>query len=255
MSDNANAIEKKQMRAEITDPDPFTIMDKMDDELILAEIEGRIVDTWVYHFFEGGKEQWGLSKVGVDAACSELAKKGEVIRELELNFYLDPVDKEYVVFVSKAGRFAVTRDGKEVLLDTAIGTKRQWTKLIRKDGSTCPNQFYFEQGAMKALRNARARLISEEIKTKIIAFAKEKNKTKSVATPEALPEDEKSKKKLATEKQLAFLSLLIKERIAPQEQEEFKNKLKQRFSVAHSRDLTSEEARQVIEELLHLQPL
>lgn len=97
MNQNSTPIESKQVAvaAQSLPADPFEMMDRMDDELIVAEIEGRVVDTWVYHFpGEAGVEQWGLSKVGVDASCAELAKKGEVIRELELNFQADPVDAE-----------------------------------------------------------------------------------------------------------------------------------------------------------------
>lgn len=167
--------------------DPFEMMDRMDDKLILAEIEGRVVDAWVYHFpGDDGREQWGLSKVGVDAACAEIAKKGEVIRELEITYQVDPIDSEYILFVSKAGRYAVSKTGKEVLLDTAIGTKRQWTKLLKKNGDKIVNKFYFEQGAMKALRNARSRLLSEDVKTKIISFAKSKNKTMAIVSDQAV---------------------------------------------------------------------
>lgn len=168
--------------------DPFDGIDAMDDRLIMEEIKGRIVDEWVYHFKdENGREQWGLSKVGVDAACSELAKRGEVIRELEIRHDIDPTDKEYILFTAKAGRYAVSRDGKEVLLDTAFGTKRQSTVVHRRDGSTSYNNFWFEQGAAKALRNARNRLIGEEMRTSIIAFAREHNKTANLSPRRSAP--------------------------------------------------------------------
>jgi hypothetical protein len=163
--------------------DPFEVMDKMDDQLIIQEIEGRIVNTWVYHFRQNGQEQWGLSKVGVDAACSELAKKGEVIRELEVKYDVDPTSKEHVLFVAKAGRYAVGRDGKEVLLDTAIGTKRQGLKTTKTNGAVIDNSFWFEQGATKALRNARSRLIGEEIRSRIIAFAKKNDRVQVIDAP------------------------------------------------------------------------
>ncbi len=158
--------------------DPFDVIEALDDDLIMAEIKGRIVDAWVYHFKdENGREQWGLSKVGVDAACSELAKRGQVIRELEIHHDVDPTDKEYILFTAKAGRYAVARDGREVLLDTAFGTKRQNTRIQKRDGSSAYNNFWFEHGSAKALRNARSRLISEEMRASIIAFAREHDKT------------------------------------------------------------------------------
>ncbi|MHC1781620.1 MAG: hypothetical protein AB9891_02460 [Anaerolineaceae bacterium] len=158
--------------------DPFEVIDAMDDNLIMEEIKGRIADAWVYHFKdETGREQWGLSKIGVDAACSELARRGEVIRELEIRHEVDPTDAEFILFTAKAGRFAVARDGREVLLDTAFGTKRQSTKTLRRDGSSTYNNFWFEHGSTKALRNARNRLISEKMRASIITYAREHKKT------------------------------------------------------------------------------
>lgn len=156
--------------------DPFSLMDTLDDKAIIAELEGRVVDTWVYHFSQDKQDIWGLSKVGVDAACREMAKLGEVIREIEVNFVVDPSSDGYFLFTAKAARFVVNKDGQEIELDSAIGTKRQ-ANHHPKGGL---NKFWFEQGSMKALRNARQRLISEDVRAKIMALAKKKGKIKDV---------------------------------------------------------------------------
>lgn len=161
--------------------DPFLAMDKLDDEAILAEIKGRIIEKWVYHYPQDGKEVWGLSKVGVDQACTEMAKRGEVIRELSLTFQPDPTDNRYMLFVAVAARYAVDKDGKQIFLDQVTGTKRQCVYYVKKSGITEDlNNFYFEQGAMKAFRNARSRLISEETRARIIGLAKEQGKVQEV---------------------------------------------------------------------------
>jgi hypothetical protein len=90
---------------------PYQIMDALDDELIKAELENRIVDTWVYSFPMDGKNQTGLSKVGVDACCTEMAKSGNVIREGAVTFQKDPIDSEYVLFQSMATRYLINQDG------------------------------------------------------------------------------------------------------------------------------------------------
>ncbi len=165
----------------IVEFDPFRAMDRLDDELFLEEMKGRIVDTWAYSFPQDGKTVNGLSKVGVDQACREMAKSGEVIREEDVAYQVDPTDKRYVLFKGFASRVAVAKDGKEVFLDRTVGTKRQCVFIVKKEGITDKvNPFWYEQGAMKALRNARMRLLSEEIKTKIILFAKESKKTREV---------------------------------------------------------------------------
>ena len=162
---------------------PFVLMDAADDALILAELEGRILDTWVYEFTSGGQKVQGLSKVGIDQATRELAKKGEVLRELECGYHVDPTDKNYVLFTVKVGRFAISKEGQEILLDTAIGAKRQWTKMARRDGRVVSDPFWFEKGLAKAARNAKQRLLPEEIKTKILTFAKEKGRVQKVESP------------------------------------------------------------------------
>lgn len=174
-------LAKTEKTEKVKEVDPFVIMDRLDDEAFLEEMKGRVVDTWAYSFFQDGKEVTGLSKVGVDQACREMAKGGEVIREEKVEYAVDPTDKRFMLFVGTACRLAVSKDGKEVCLDRTIGTKRQCIYIVTKDGITDRvNPFWFEQGAMKALRNARMRLLSEEIKTKVIGIAKELRKTKLV---------------------------------------------------------------------------
>jgi hypothetical protein len=190
----ANDIMKKEKKV-----DPYTLMDRLDDEIIIAELEGRVIDKWVYHFKQDKNEVWGLSKVGVDMACREMAKMGEAIREENIEYTVDPTNKEYVLFRASASRVVISKDGKEIMLDRTIGTKRQWIKKIAY-GQKKDNEFWFEQGSIKALRNARARLLSEEVRAKIIALAKEKGKTKEV-------EPSKSKS-TGSESKDSFLSFL-----------------------------------------------
>jgi len=161
---------------------PFKLMDALDDQLIIAELEGRMPEILTYHFSDKGQEVWGLSKAGVDEATGELSKQGEVIRELELSF---TDGQEEAFFTVKAGRYVVSRDGKEILLDTKFGVKRQG-KLTSKGN---PNTFWYEQGAIKACRNASMRLIPKTIVQAVIENAKKKGKVKEVKQEEeqALP--------------------------------------------------------------------
>jgi hypothetical protein len=153
---------------------PFRIMDSLDDEMIIQELEGRLPEILTYHFKDRGQEIWGLSKAGVDEAKGELARQGECIRELEANF----VEKEEEVFFTvKAGRYIVSRDGKEILLDTAFGFKRQ----SKKFPSGAINPFWFEQSGIKAARNASLRLIPKSIVQAVIEHAKQKGKVKDIS--------------------------------------------------------------------------
>ena len=163
--------------------DQYQLMDLMDDEAIVAEIKGRISKEWAYNFKQGGEDIWGLSKVGVDACCREMAKMGEVIREDDVVYDVDPTDERFILFKASATRYAVNKNGEQVTLDRAYGTKRQCRLIVTsREGITDrENNFWFEQGSMKALRNARARLISEEVRAQIMSLAKEGGKVKEIS--------------------------------------------------------------------------
>jgi len=164
------------MEKEMITWEPFILMDKLDDELIKQEILGRLPEALVYHFTHKGQEIWGLSKIGVDTCKQELAKKGEVIREIEAKF--EETSKNYY-FSVKAGRYVISKDGKEVLLDVAIGFKRQ--ARFFKDGREDP--FAFECAGIKAARNACLRLIPQSIKQGVIEWAKKQQKVQEIRKP------------------------------------------------------------------------
>lgn len=168
--------------------DVYSIMDQLDDQLIKAEIENRVVDTWVYSFQSDGRPQTGLSKVGVDACCTEMAKTGHVIREGNLEMTIDPTNSDFVLFTCIASRFMVSsEDGREICLETVNGAKRQYTKMRLRNGSTVEDPHWFEKGSMKAARNGRARLIPEEVKAKIILLAKQKGRVQTVEAAAPAP--------------------------------------------------------------------
>jgi hypothetical protein len=169
---------------------PFLLFDKLDDDLIKQELEGKIPNILTYHFTQGGKEVWGISKPGVDECVRQLARKGEVIREINLTFTETQTD---FLFTGTSARYAVNADGKEVQLDTRIGLKRQ--PKFYNNGQ--PNQFAFEQGGMKALRNANRRLIPPEIEAGVIEYAKQHGKVKEVKHDNGeAPQPEPKKKDL-----------------------------------------------------------
>ena len=186
---------------------PFVLMDKLDDDMIVQELEGRMPEVLTYHFSDKGQEVWGLSKAGVDEAKGELAKKGEVIRELDVNFQ---DNENEALFWVKAGRYVVSKDGREILLDTAIGFKRQPKKYDRTGNL---NPFWFEQGGIKACRNASFRLIPKSVTQAVIEYAKQKGKVKEVkpdkpSTPK--PEDMEALKAESKKKAAEYHDRLMK---------------------------------------------
>lgn len=177
--------------------DPFLAMDRLDDQAIIAELQGQTVKALVYEFKQNGQLVTGLSKAGVDAVVREMAKQGEVLREMELNVLETP--DEFVAQV-KAGRYVIqtnqqTGEVKETLLDVVFGVKRQ----PKKHPSGTPNPFAYEQAVSKAARNAKMRLLREDLKQTIIALARKEGRVKEVKpeTVDAEPVDSSAKAKPA----------------------------------------------------------
>lgn len=161
--------------------DVFTVMDRLDDAQIEAEIKGEVVSTWVYEFEQEGRAIRGLSKKGTDAAVDLLAKRGEVIREKLIAIERTPEAYEFVVVAQK---FLLSKDGtQEVLLQESLGFKRQPLTMKKKDGTIIDDPFFFEKGGIKAARNAKRRLLGPAIEELIIAEAVKGRKVKQIKTP------------------------------------------------------------------------
>jgi len=180
--------------------EPFSIMERVEDEAVIQELRGEVVDSLVYEFSDrDSRRVVGLSKAGVDRVASEMAMKGEVLRELDFELI---TDSDSVTAVVKAGRFAVSQDGREILLETVFGTKRQPRKreiYVRgKDGKTIikdgqplkrleEDPFVVEVAMVKAARNAKRRLMPESLITKVIDMARKEGKVRRLAPEEAGP--------------------------------------------------------------------
>jgi hypothetical protein len=157
--------------------DPFQLMDRLDEEALRKELDGVASTDLVYVIRESGHEVVGLSKTGVDECCMALVSQGQVIREEDLHYEVlgEGEDRE-ALFTVKAARFAVSPAGQEVRLDQVIGVKRQ--ALYTRTNQLNPH--WFEQGAMKAARNARFRLIPGNVRAQVIASARRSGQARVV---------------------------------------------------------------------------
>ena len=176
---------------------PFEVMERVEDAAIIQELRGEVIETLVYEFTgQEGQRVVGLSKAGVDRVVSEMAMKGEVLRELDFQLI---TDADSVTAVVKAGRFAVSRDGREVLLETVFGTKRQPRKrevyvrdkegkVVFKDGKPLKrlveDPFVVEVAMVKAARNAKRRLMPESLIAKVIDMARKEGRVRRLGPPE-----------------------------------------------------------------------
>jgi len=161
------------------DQDVYLVFDRLDDQQIVAEMKGATLTEYVYEFTSGGKTVRGLSKAGTDDATRFMAVNyGEVLRELDVTLELQDEDAAY--FKATAARYRLMKDGTSIELDRVIGQKRQPKFGTSRDGKRYPNEFWYEQGGQKALRNAKQKLIPEPIKQKLLAEYVEAGKVRRV---------------------------------------------------------------------------
>jgi hypothetical protein len=164
----------------------YEIMDRIDDLAVMNKVGQEVLADMVYRFSdESGKTVLGLSKIGVDSAAAQLAGQGIIIREVSVDFKETP---DVYYFTAKAARFARDNYGNETELESAFGFKRQQKrqfqnvpvrdehgkKIYNTDGNVkreykeVENKFAFEQGGIKAVRNAKRRLIGESLIKRLI---------------------------------------------------------------------------------------
>lgn len=169
-------------------PETLLLFDRADDEQIVMRIHGAALKECVYTFKQAGQDIYGLSVDGIEECKRELAKTGEVIRVDDVK--IEYQDAETAYFKAYTSRWSVgmkTAPGQldaqphvfEMKLDTSVDGKRQPKYITTRNNVQLPDEFWFEKGMSKAVRNAEANLIPEYIKARIIE--RFKSAAKSVA--------------------------------------------------------------------------
>lgn len=214
---------------------PFVLMEVEDDHEILAEIQGAVLDAYVYSFRQGDKEVIGLSKAGVEAVCRESAdKKGEAYRVID---YKVEEDADYVKVIVKSGRYRIIDtqgDIREILIDTAIGAKRQSKNIRGRDGRVTPNPFAFEVAISKAQRNAKMSLLPHKFITEMMKrFRKDGNVRTVMAGAKVTP------------KQIGFLHAIATE--SGVSHEKLAELIKKEFGYEHINQLEMSQVNRVAE--------
>lgn len=134
----------------------YEIMERKDEQQIVAELQGRYLDEFVYEFEMEGKKITGLSWLGVQEASRALGGIDiEIMERKEGEAKTENLDWKWIEFVIKA---------KDVNTDSArLGIKRQYNKGRRKDGKIYDIPFYTEIALSKAQRNAIRSLLPQTL--------------------------------------------------------------------------------------------
>lgn len=212
--------EAPSVAVEVQRLDPWQVMDQWDDEAIIAALQGSTSGRLAYRFKADGKTVVGLGKEGVDLCCEILLTQGHVLRELETKFEMlgEGVSAE-ALFTAKAGRFAVGVNG-ELCLDTVIGHKRQPLYRPDRDGNLHYNTHWYEQGAQKALRNARLRLLPLRLREFVLANVGQDGKlTQAPATPATAADGDPAHTPSSDAQRKLYAQLLSSHHVLPDERE------------------------------------
>ena len=161
----------------VEETEVFTYLDNLDQKSIIDDIKGVSKDlAWVYAFKDKkGKDHYDLTKDGIDECMRQLTAAQKAFTRETIQV-LSNDDRE-VLFSTKVERWALDPDGREHLLDSRIGLKRQSKmKWSKEKNRMVIDPFWFEAGGQKALRNANKRLIPTEMKMGLIEDAVKQNK-------------------------------------------------------------------------------
>jgi len=217
------------MNSEIIEQDQFTEMERRDEEQILAEIQGKVIDEMFYEFKMGGRTVTGISFVGT----KEIARRYGKI-ETEFVTLQDLGDQWMSVFKATDKQTGTTLTGSSTILKIRV----------KRDGTEEPNTFAIQTVNSKAQRNAIRAVIPETYILEMIKAWKNRNKgtikpepqkpapkkvessSKVVQKP---PKEEPWRAEPATGNQLEYLD---------------------KYGVAYSDDITKGEASDILNEFM-----
>ena len=134
----------------------YEIMERKDEQQIIAELQGRYLDEFVYEFEQEGKPVTGLSWLGVQEASRSIGGIDiEIVDRKEGEEKAGNLEWKWVEFVVKAVDVNTS--------SSRLGVKRQYNKGRRRDGKIYDIPFYTEIALSKAQRNAIRALLPQTL--------------------------------------------------------------------------------------------
>lgn len=128
-------------------PEEFRALDLRDEEQILAEMQGRVMDEYAYRFPSGGREVVGLSWVGVKAVARKMG-----------NISIAKTD-----ITETDGSYRVVVCAEDRVRNVQMMGAAEQAKVMTVRGEKVPDLFALQKALSKAQRNAIRNLIPEEI--------------------------------------------------------------------------------------------
>jgi vacuolar-type H+-ATPase subunit E/Vma4 len=146
---NPNPEETSTSIVPANDAEAFLLMEKRDEEQIVATLEGKYLDEFVYSFQQGGKTVEGLSWVGIQEAARAYGGIRCSIEKMKI----DRNAKEIVVMVEAFD---------EQTKSSAIGASSQ-AIMMKTARGVMEDSFALQKAISKAQRNAKRQLLPQSL--------------------------------------------------------------------------------------------
>jgi hypothetical protein len=169
--------------------EPFKGFEELDAKIIMADLQG-VTDGFrplAYRFRrKNGKHVEGLSIAGVQETVRQMARRNEILRPIgkpTYEFLNMPGRGDMCIASVTAGRYVI-KGKRELLMDTAVGTKNEPLKMRLKTGAYMDDRFVVEKATTKAERNAKLKLIRGDIRARVLQYAIDKGLVQEVESEE-----------------------------------------------------------------------
>lgn len=165
----------------------YTELDRQDEEIVVRQIAGEMVETMAYEFQMDGKPQRGLSIVGVSEATRAYTEQRNVQVDVSMPVFRKTTDGEGEPVYECDVKAVALRNG--VQINANLGTAEQRIFPKKKNGEVYFDPMARRKALSKAQRNAKLRLLPVELVTTMLQ-AVELKKVKKVQTYRALLEEQ-----------------------------------------------------------------
>ncbi len=137
-------------QAPVHDAEVFLVMEKRDEAQIVAALEGRYIEEFVYEFMQGGKKVVGLSWIGIQEASREYGG------------IQCPVDK--MILEESDTEISVTLEAYDIKTGSIrIGHSTQPKKMRLTSGKYIDDAFAKQKAISKGQRNAIRPLLPQTL--------------------------------------------------------------------------------------------
>ncbi len=160
--------------------DVYRAIERADEDAIVAEVRGDVIETMAYEFEVSGKQVRGLSYKGVNAVVRMMNARG--IGRAKISDSTPPVFKRVVNDQGREAWECMAYAIDELVGGGRWGIATQPLYEKRRDGSEVLDPFAKTKALSKSQRNALETLIPEDLRVQVLA-AFEMGQVRKITTP------------------------------------------------------------------------